>query len=101
MGETPLCLALKVSFRVAREEIVTYIFVCVLTWSNKDLATSRSVSFRGLIQTVRRQFPPFSYASLPLGVGAVIAQCLRVVKTGVLNMRKMRNKPTALNAKAR
>ena len=44
-------------------------FVCVLTWSllgvKKVWASPRSVSFRGLIQNIRRASPPLSYAESP------------------------------------
>ena len=32
-GQTPLYLAVKVSFRVAREKLLYFLFVCVLKWS--------------------------------------------------------------------
>ena len=35
LGKTPFHLAMKVSFGVAREEILYFLFVCVLKWSLK------------------------------------------------------------------
>ena len=64
---------MKVSFRVAHEKkkkkknIYIYIYIVfVSTWSllgvKKAWATTRSVSFRGLIQNFRRASPLLSYA---------------------------------------
>ena len=54
---------LKISFRVAREEILNFFFFQFVL--SKGWATPRLVSFGGLIQNVRRAFPPLSYGSLP------------------------------------
>ena len=77
LGKTLLYLAVKVSFRVALEEIVKHhVFsirviysIHVIKVSNhrfqgskKGWATPRFDSFRGLIQNFRRAFPPLSYA---------------------------------------
>ena len=54
---------LKISFRVAREEILKFFFFQFVL--SKGWATPRLVSFGGLIQNVRRAFPPLSYWSPP------------------------------------
>ena len=91
---------MKVSFRVAREKILQYMFdmyifnsfyllhsnnpsflICLcfnmasFRRKNKAWATPRSVSFRGLIQNFRRASPPLSYAEFPPGLQGLKVYC--------------------------
>ena len=71
----PLYSAVKVSFRVAREEILkSYVFSIRFTFfkfkmisfrGQKGWATPKLVSFWGLIQNSPRASPPVSYGSPP------------------------------------
>ena len=70
LGKTPSYLAVKVSFRVAREKIYKYIFdmyffVVSFRGQKNAWATPRPVSFRGFIQNFRRASSPLSYAESP------------------------------------
>ena len=67
-GKKQSQLAVKVSFRVAREKILKYVccpcFNMVSFRAQKKVGL-RSVSFRGLIQNYRQASPPLSYAEFP------------------------------------
>ena len=71
---------LKISFRVEREEILKNFFFFQFVLS-KGWATPRLVSFGGLIQNVRRAFPPLPYGSPPPGAWQTITRGTCVRKT--------------------
>ena len=70
--KTPLCLAVKVSFRVAREKLLYFLFVCVLKWSLLGGQKSLGHAQIGLLQGINSKFPtsipaPFIRESPPGG----------------------------------
>ena len=99
LGKTLLYVTIKVSFRVAREDIIYFVSLfyllnscnqsflwhqflknIVTKWSRleveKDGPMPRLVSVRGLIQNFQRASPPLSYGSLPGPCTRIYIACI-------------------------
>ena len=57
LGKTPSYLTVKVLFRVAREKILKYYIVCVLTWSLLGVKKSLGHAQIGLLEGFNSKFP--------------------------------------------